>query len=151
IIDIGVPRDFPASVRDLPGVSYHDVDDLQAVAARNGDLRRAEVEAVNTLVDEETERFRDWWEQLQIVPTITALHDRADALRRIEIAKTLRRLDLDGEDREHVEELVDVLSRAIVKQIFADPIAVLRERGDRDVYVDAVRTLFRLSGTREQA
>ena len=36
------------------------------------------------------------------------------------------------------------VTRALVKQILHDPIAALRERGDRDIYVDAVRTLFRL-------
>jgi glutamyl-tRNA reductase len=150
IIDIGVPRDFPGDAHAVPGVAYHDLDDLQSVVERNGEARQAEVRLVESLIDEEVANFGDWWQQLQIVPTITALHDRADALRRIEVQKTLRRLR-QIDDGEQVEELIDVLSRSIVKQVLADPIAVLRERGDRDMYVDAVRTLFRLPGPRDGA
>lgn len=145
VVDIGVPRDFDPAVRDLPGVAYRDLDDLQAIADRNAEARRSEVEAVQAIVDVETVRFLDWWEQLQVVPTISALTERSEALRRAELAKTLRRLKVSDEDRAHVEELVDVLTKAVVKQILADPIHVLRERGDRDVYLDAVRTLFRLT------
>ena len=34
IIDIGLPRDFDPTVRDVPGVVYRDLDDLQTVAGR---------------------------------------------------------------------------------------------------------------------
>ncbi len=145
IVDIGVPRDFDPAVRDLPGVEYRDLDDLQAIADRNAEARRGEVAAVETIVEEEAQRFVEWWEQLQVVPTISALTERVESLRRAELAKTLRRLHVSDADRAHIEELADTLSRAVAKQILADPIHVLRERGDRDVYLDAIRTLFRLT------
>jgi glutamyl-tRNA reductase len=154
IVDIGVPRDFDPAVRLLPGVTYCDLDDLQAIADANAGLRHAELEKVRALVDRETGHFLEWWEQLQVIPTIGALTERADALRRAEVAKTLRRLRLDEGEREHVVELFDALSRAVMKQILHDPIATLRARGDRDVYIDAVRRLFRLdepAGPRDDA
>jgi glutamyl-tRNA reductase len=131
-------------VRLLPGVTYCDLDDLQSIADANQGLRQAEVEKVRALVDVETGQFLEWWEQLQVIPTISALTERADALRQAEVGKTLRRLRLGEEEREHDAELFDALSRAVVKQLLHDPIATLRERGDRDVYIDATRRLFRL-------
>ena len=151
IIDIGVPRDFHSTVRDLPGVSYHDLDDLQEIASRNTEARASEVAAVQTIVDQETSRFTEWWSQLQIVPTISAITDRAEEVRRTELAKTMRRLKVSDEERAHVEELADVLTRALVKQILHAPISTLRERGDRDTYLDTVRTLFRLDEPVEDA
>ena len=115
-----------------------------AKSRRRGSRSRAradEIAAVEQLVDEETARFIEWWEQLQVVPTIAALTDRAEQLRRTELAKTLRRLDVSEEQREQLE----AMTKALVRQILHDPIATLRERGDRDVYVDAVRRLFRLN------
>ena len=41
---------------------------------------------------------------------------------------------------------LSALTRAIVKQLLHDPISALRERGDREDYIDTVRTLFRLDG-----
>ena len=144
IIDIGVPRDFHASVRNVPGVSYHDLDDLQDIAARNTEARASEVAAVQEIVDDETSKFAEWWSQLQIVPTIAAITDRAEEVRRNEIAKTMRRLKLGEAERAHVEELTDLLTRALVKQLLHAPIATLRERGDQDTYLTTARTLFRL-------
>ena len=151
IIDIGVPRDFQPSIREVPGVSYYDLDDLQAIAARNTEARAGEVAAVQAIVDRETSRFAEWWSQLEIVPTISAITDRAEETRRAELAKTMRRLKLSAEDRAHVEEFAEVLTRALVKQILHAPISTLRERGDRSTYLDTARTLFRLDEPVEDA
>ncbi len=140
IIDIGVPRACDPAVAAIPGVTYRDIDDLQEIAAAHAHARAAEVRAVEQLVEEETGRFLEWWEHLQVAPTIAALSERAEQLRQGELERTLRRLDLDEGERERVE----AMTKALVRRILHDPIAALRERGDRDVYVDAVRRLFRL-------
>jgi glutamyl-tRNA reductase len=140
VIDIGVPRDIDHTVADLDGVTYYDLDGLQAIAAEHYAVRAGEVEAVQALVDEETARFVMWWDQLQVAPTISALTERAERLRQVELTKTLRRLDVDETERAHLE----ALTKALVKQLLHDPITTLRERGDREVYIDAVRKLFRL-------
>ncbi len=140
IIDIGVPRACDPAVGAIPGVTYRDIDDLQEIAATHAHARAAEVQAVERLVAEETARFLEWWEHLQVAPTIAALSERAEQLRRAELARTLRGLDLDDGERQRVE----AMTKALVRQILHDPISALRERGDRDVYVDAVRHLFRL-------
>ena len=140
IIDIGVPRAGEPALATIAGVTYRDIDDLQQVAASHARARAAEVEAVQVLVEGETARFLEWWDQLQVAPTITALTERAEQLRRSELEKTLRRLEASDDQREQLE----AMTKALVRQILHDPIATLRERGDRDVYVDAVRQLFRL-------
>ena len=45
MIDLAVPRDVAADVRDVPGVALYDVDDLQAVVRRNRAVRQAEARA----------------------------------------------------------------------------------------------------------
>ncbi len=140
LIDIGVPRDIDHTVADVDGVTYYDLDGLQAIAAEHYAIRASEVATVQSLVDEETARFVSWWDQLQVLPTISALTERAERLRQAELEKTLRRLDASDEERVQLE----ALTKALVKQLLHDPITTLRERGDREVYIDAVRKLFRL-------
>jgi glutamyl-tRNA reductase len=149
IVDIAVPRDFDPAVRDLAGVSYIDLDDLQAVADKHSRMRQAEVEDVDALVEEETANFVQWVDHLQLVPTITALTDHAETVRTREVARTqltrtIERLDLGDVERQQLTSQLDVLTKAIVKQLLHEPIATLRERGDRDIYVDTIRTLFHL-------
>lgn len=142
VIDIGMPRDCDPGIAALEGVAYYDLDDLQAVSAEHHAARVSEITHVEAIVEEEAARFVTWWEQLQVTPTISALTERAEAVRQGEIAKSLRRLRLDDEQRMQL----DALTRAIVKQLLHDPISMLRERGDREDYIDTVRTLFRLDG-----
>jgi glutamyl-tRNA reductase len=134
-------------VRELTGVVYRDLDDLQAISDRNAHARQAEVASVREIVDEEAARFMQWWQTLEVVPTIAALTERAERLREQQLAKTLRTLDASPEVRGQLE----ALTRAIVKQLLHDPIATLRQRGDRDEYVHAVRKLFRLDEPVEQS
>lgn len=142
VIDIGMPRDCDPEIGDLKGISYYDLDDLQAIAAEHFAARASEVAHVEAIVEEEAERFVTWWGQLQVTPTISALTEHAEAVRQAEIAKSLRRMRLDDEQRTQL----DALTRAIVKRLLHDPISALRERGDREEYVDTVRTLFHLDG-----
>ena len=145
LIDIGVPRDIDHTAGTIPDVQYYDLDGLQAIAAEHYAVRAGEVEAVQSMVDAETARFLTWWDQLQVAPTISALTERAERVRQTELAKTLRRLDATDAERAQLE----ALTKALVKQLLHDPIATLRERGDREVYIDAVRTLFRLDDAPE--
>ncbi len=140
IVDIALPRDIDPAVRELTGVVYRDLDDLQAISERNARARQAEVASVREIVHEEAARFMQWWRTLEVVPTIAALTERAERLREQQLAKTLRTLDASPEVRDQLESL----TRAIVKQLLHDPISTLRQRGDRDEYVHAVRKLFRL-------
>ncbi len=140
VIDIGLPRDFDPLVREIPGVAYRDLDDLQTVIAEHIKAREGEVGDVRAIVTEETASFVEWWEQLQVVPTIAALTEHADDVRQREVEKSLRRMDLD--DRQ-IEQL-DVMTRAMVKQLLHDPITNLREHGDQDEYVQTLRSLFNL-------
>ncbi len=140
LIDIAVPRDVDPAVRELPGVHLFDIDDLRSVARENLNARRAEVQRVEAIVDEEVDRFFEWLRSLQVVPTIAALRKRAEAIRRAELDRTLPRLKLGDEERRRVE----AMSQAIVKRLLHDPILRLKRESDGERYVAAVRELFDL-------
>lgn len=140
LIDIAVPRDVDPSVRELPGVHLFDIDDLRSVARENLNARRAEIQRVEAIVEEEVARFSEWLRSLQVVPTIAALRKRAEAIQRAELARTLPRLNLSEDARRRVE----AMSAAIVKRLLHDPILRLKQENDGERYVAAVRELFRL-------
>jgi glutamyl-tRNA reductase len=82
----------------------------------------------------------EWWAHLKVAPTIAALTGRAEQLRRREVERTARRMGASAEQREQL----DAMARALTARLLHDPITTIRERGDRDVYVEALRALFRL-------
>lgn len=61
IIDIGVPRNVDAAADGIPDLYIYNIDDLQAVVARNLASRMEKVEAGSRLVADEA---RDWLRRL---------------------------------------------------------------------------------------
>jgi glutamyl-tRNA reductase len=142
MIDIAVPRDIDPDAREAPGVHLYNIDDLQGVAQQNMQLRRKELAEVERIVDEEVARFGQWLRSLEVVPTISALREHGESVRREEIERTLAKTKMSAADRKRVE----AMTNAIVKKLLHRPIARLKKTGDGERYVEATKTLFGLNG-----
>jgi len=80
LIDIAVPRDIEPSCAELDGVTLYDIDDLQALVARNLSSRAEEAPRALEIVEEEIHRFARWLGQLDALPTVSALRERGDTI-----------------------------------------------------------------------
>ena len=142
LIDIAVPRDIEPSVRDLcSGITLFDMDDLQREVARNLSGREAEASKARTIVDEEALRFDRWLETLDVVPTISALRDRAEAIVEQVLGENESRWDsLSEADRERL----GLMARAIVQRLLHEPTLRLKSGEDMYEHVNALRELFDL-------
>ncbi len=144
IVDVAVPRDVDPSASELPGVTLLDMDDLRAFAASGMENRRREIGAVRTIVDEETVRYAGVASAREVAPLVTALRDRAEALRTAEIARHRARLaELSPEQRAAVE----ALTRGLVAKLLHDPTVRVKDSagtpgGER--LADALRELYGL-------
>jgi len=144
IIDIAVPRDIDPSVRDLPGVTLYDMDDLEHEVERNISVRQAEAERARVLVDRDVERFEGWLASLEVLPTIRGLRERADAIVAQVLAENAPRWEsLSDADRERVA----AMSRALVARLFHEPTMRLRDGAEDEssyMHVAVLRELFGL-------
>ncbi len=144
IIDIAVPRNIEPSVNDLDNVFVYDIDDLQGVVEKNKNERVKEAQRALHIVDEETFKFIEWLQTLDVVPAIIALRHKAEEIRRKELEKTFAKLQhLDNEER----RAIYVLTEAIVKKMLHDPIIFLKNKASRpskEFYVDLVQQIFNL-------
>jgi len=145
LIDLAVPRDVDPEVADLPGVTLFNMDDIQRYAQGNLELRALETEKAEAILTTEVGKFQDWWAEQEVVPTVAALRNQAEAIRAEEVRRTLARMDLTEAERERIE----AMSRAIVKKLLHRPLVYMKERRDSEVTVDAVRALFGLDGWEE--
>jgi glutamyl-tRNA reductase len=146
MMDIAVPRDIDPNVRDLPGLTLYDMDDLQHAVARNLSGREAEAVKAGRLIDQEVERFSRWLGSLDIIPTVAALRERGDEI----VAQVLRENAERWESlSENDQRRLELMARAIVSRLLHEPTLRLKDSdGDRAyVYVDALRELFALDGS----
>ena len=148
LIDIGVPRDIEASVGELEEVFLYNIDDLQSIVQDNLSRRHAEVEHAERIVREESEKFLAWFRSRGAIPTVVALRQRFEAVRRTELERLQPKLaSLPPEVRDRVDEI----TRLIVEKLLLTPTEQLKSIGDPDVvstYADALNRLFSL--TREE-
>jgi glutamyl-tRNA reductase len=144
IIDIAVPRDIDSAVRDLPGVTLYDMDDLEREVARNMSVRAAEAERARALVDRDVERFEAWLTSLEVLPTIRGLRERADEIVSQVLAENAPRWEsLSGADRDRL----GAMSRALVARLFHEPTMKLRDGAEDEasyIHVAVLRELFGL-------
>jgi glutamyl-tRNA reductase len=144
IVDIAVPRDVDPAVGNLAGVTLLNMDDLKAFVDAGMAQRRKEIGAVNKIVVDEVERFRQLTAHREVAPLVAALRDRAERLRQAELNRYGARLaGLDERERAAVESV----TRGMLAKLLHEPTVRLKAasgsaRGDQ--LTDAVRTLFDL-------
>jgi glutamyl-tRNA reductase len=151
IIDIAVPRDVDASVGDIEQVFLYNVDDLQGVVQENLLRRGAEMARAEAIVAEELARFTSWQRSRRAVPTIVALRQRFDTIRRSEIQRLEGRLSgVPPDARARIEEV----TRLIVEKLLLEPTEQLKALPDEEtqaIYTEVVSRLFRLGSEPAEA
>jgi glutamyl-tRNA reductase len=147
IIDIAVPRDVDPACGELDGVNLYDIDDLQAVVARNLDTRAEETPRALEIVEEEIQRFARWLGQADALPTISALRAHGDRIVAQVLAENSARWE-SASERDLAR--VDAIARAVMSRLLHEPTIRLRslseDRGHASL--ELVRELF---GLREDA
>jgi glutamyl-tRNA reductase len=147
IIDIAVPRDVDPACGELAGVNLYDIDDLQAVSARNLSLRAEETPHALEIVEEEIQRFARWLGQLDALPTISALRSHGDDIVQQVLAENSGRWE-SASERDLAR--VEAIARAVMSRLLHEPTIRLRslseDRGHASL--ELVRELF---GLREDA
>lgn len=139
LIDISVPRNVDADVKELANIQSFNVDDLKAVVAQNQESRRQMAMEAEKLLEEEVEAFNAWWSSLETVPTINSLRAKIEGIREQELEKALSRLG--SEFAEKHQEVIEALTRGIVNKILHDPMVQLRAQQDIEARRQAMATL----------
>jgi glutamyl-tRNA reductase len=143
-IDIAVPRDIDPDINRVDNVYVYDIDDLKGVIDNNIEERKREAIKGSRIVDENVIQFRKWFQSLEVTPTIVALRNKAETIRKAELEKTFSGLkSFDDNDRAAIERLTS----SICHKILHDPTMFLKRPGHgdkRDFYIDAIRKFFKL-------
>jgi glutamyl-tRNA reductase len=143
LVDIAVPRDVDPACSAVPGVTLYDIDDMQAVIARNRSVRRAEARKADEIIEEEIQRFARWLGTLDAVPTIAALRQLADDVVEHVLRENSGRWEtLSPRDRERVE----AVARSVASRLLHEPtLRLKRNEGDRaHARLQVLRELFAL-------
>jgi glutamyl-tRNA reductase len=140
LFDLAVPRDIDPSVSSIDGVHLYNIDDLSSIAEQNLEQRKRAAAAAERIIEGELDRFTAWWDSLDAAPIVRSMWQQAEEIRRRELDRALDRMkDLPPEQ----VEIVEALTRSIVKKLLHDPTSFLKERADRS-QLESAEAMFKL-------
>jgi glutamyl-tRNA reductase len=142
MIDLAVPRDVEAEVAELDDVFLYSVDDLGKIVQEGLDTRHAAVTQAEAIINANVHAFMHWLENRELVPTIRALRDQAERMRRHELERAARML-AKGDDPAKV---LEQLSHSLTNKFLHAPTHALNraQTQDRDVLVAALTRLYEI-------
>ena len=143
-----MPRDIDPECREVDAASLHDVDDVQAIVEWNAPAGRPRHAGPG---DHRLElsRFERWLGGQEVMPTVTALRERANEIVSQVLSENATRWEsLSATDRERIE----MMARAIANRLLHEStvrIKGLADREDSYLHVSALRELFGLDAGTE--
>jgi len=143
LIDIAVPRDIDPSVRALDGVFLYDMDDLKKVAEANLKERQKEAAQAEALVEREVRDFLGWQRSLDVVPLLSELRQKGDAIRRAELGRLRRQL---GPLSPEQEQALEAATSAIVNKLLHAPTVELKAAAQDGHAPEAIALIRKLLG-----
>lgn len=145
LIDIAVPRDLDPKLNDLENVYLYGIDDLTQVVDINKAERDKEALRAERIVSEETLKFMLWLGSMEVTPTIVAIREKAEAIRKAELERTLSGMN-SLTDKEM--KSLDKMTSAMMDKILHHPIVYLKKDDDsikdKKVKLALIRKFFNL-------
>ena len=131
LIDIAVPRDLDPKLNDLENVYLYGIDDLNNIV----EINKAE---------RDKEAVMLWLGSMEVTPTIVAIREKADAIRKAELERTLSNL---GNLSDKEITAIEKMTSAIMNKILHHPIVYLKKddsHRDKKIKLAMIRKTFNL-------
>jgi glutamyl-tRNA reductase len=152
IIDIALPRDVEAAAGEIEEVFLYNVDDLQAAVRENLARRTSEVTRAEAIVDEELDKFGSWMRARGVIPTVVALRQSFESIRRAELERLDFKLSaFPPEARDEARARVDEITHLIVEKLLLTPTEQLKSLGDQETAAQYAEAIVRVFGLTESA
>ena len=126
LMDIAIPRDIDPTSKEIDYVFYNDIDSLNIIVEQNLEKRKGEIPKVRKIIQEEVDNFTEWYNSLEVAPTIKDLRDYFEAVRAEEVEKNINRFS--SEDQEKLE----IVTKRIINKILHHPTLELRKLNQSD-------------------
>ena len=139
IIDLAVPRDVEPEVAQLSWATLYDIDSFQIdihSAKFNANLEKAE-----TILDEEKEHFREWYEGRDIVPTIQAIKKTAGEDVLLRMTPMFKKMSFADGQKDRLEKEVEGASERMMNHLLFGLRGQLSDNTFREV-LDAITAVL---------
>ncbi|MBI2417484.1 MAG: glutamyl-tRNA reductase [Ignavibacteriales bacterium] len=127
LMDIAIPRDISPDARKLDNVFYNDIDSLNIIVEQNMKKRRDEIPKVKAIIMDEMVDFYNWFNSLEVAPTIKSLREFFEEIRQEEVKNQINRFS------ENDREKLEIITKRIINKILHHPTMELRRVAESGV------------------
>jgi glutamyl-tRNA reductase len=148
VVDLSTPPDVSEGVRELPGVTVTDLDELASMV-RSSSNRSVEVKRAESVIDDGVKRVAVCEKENRAEDVLRSLHRKAERIQEKELEKAKRRLKEGDPDP---EEVLEDFCESVAADLLASPTKSLRaaaREGDETV-IRAANRLFGLEGMEDK-
>jgi len=124
LMDIAIPRDIDPACKEIDYVFYNDIDSLNIIVEQNLTKRKEEIPKVEAIIEEELDNFFNWYNSLEVAPTIKNLRDYFENIRAEEVEKNKNKFSSD--DREKLE----IITKRIINKLLHQPMVELKKNSE---------------------
>ncbi|HEX6880469.1 MAG TPA: glutamyl-tRNA reductase, partial [Terriglobales bacterium] len=144
IVDLSVPRDIDPAARQITGVHFYDLDDLEGIVERNTVSSRVVAETAERVLLQELQGFRSRLLTENVVPTIVALRHRLEEICGQELSSLEAQFGPFTEDQQHaLHSLASHITQRIAGSM-ARELKQMPEQSQQQQLTEAVQRLFHL-------
>jgi len=118
LLDLAVPCDIEAGLKEVDNVYLYTVDDFREIVAANLKAREREALRAEKLIEKEVERFVEWYRENRVAPTIQQLQEVLESIRSTEVQNSVKRFTPDNHAQ--MEEFSKSLMRKVTSLIVAN-------------------------------
>jgi glutamyl-tRNA reductase len=126
MIDLAVPRDIEPEISQFDCVSLFNIDDLNEQISRNRKKRSNEIPKAQAIVAEFTDKFMQWYDSLNLVPTITQLTQQGLKLAHSEAKRYAKDFGEGSTDK------LELFAESLVNKMLHGPISFLKNGADEE-------------------
>ncbi|MGA1980309.1 MAG: glutamyl-tRNA reductase [Sedimentisphaerales bacterium] len=126
IIDLAVPRDIEPQISQFDCVSLFNIDDLNEQISRNKEKRSREIPKAQAIVAEFTDKFMQWYDSLNLIPTITQLTQQGLKLAHSEAKRYAKDFGKGSTDK------LELFAESLVNKMLHGPISFLKNGADEE-------------------
>jgi len=141
LVDLSVPRNIEAGVRNIKNVDLYDVDDLQFVVKENYDMRKGEIVHAQEIIVKQTTEFSNWMHTQNLTPTFVKVSQNLKNINKNEIQGFQKnKIEIDYTKAiEYGDHITDKYIRLLTRNIKS-----ITDNGKRKEYIKVVNELFEL-------
>ncbi|MFQ5883526.1 MAG: glutamyl-tRNA reductase [Thermoplasmata archaeon] len=143
LVDIAMPADIDPTVRDIHGVQYFSIDDLQKISSENLAARLGEAKKAESIIKDELGRFKGKLQNLHLETFFSSLNMYVEDIRQRELERALSAL---GNTEPEVRDTVECLSKSLTKKIMHNFLTKARTYSIAPVDLEKFVAIFMGSG-----